>query len=252
MTDEKAIEAVREALGKPVLPEFSDATSKIRLNLMIVACITIAMIILDVKVAPQNTLLGVTFEGLTTENLKTGLLAINLYMFIHFAWCAMDGLQEWRLRVTGTRVAFITGARFSSPDADHPSDPRQSTLYNWWLAQSARMKRIDEGSTKLQADLTRFVQESRHADFQSGLEPGAPIRSILDGLKSDMQTLTHEVGLAKGVVNSVRIPVSLQRFENAFQLFLRSQNLRWLVVEAGFPLLLGVSSIFLLLNERWS
>ena len=251
MNDDKKAEAVSQALGKPVQPEFSDATSKIRLNLMVIACLTMAMVILDVQVAPQNTLLGVTFQGITTENLKTGLLAVNLYMFVHFSWCALDGFQEWRLRVTGTRVAFITAGTFGSTDTDHPGDPRQSTLYNWWLAQAGRLTLIDEGAVKLQGDLAKFIEESKHADFQTGLTPGAPVRSILDGIRSDMQTLLQEVGQVRAVVQSARIPVSLKRVDGAFQMFLSSQNLRWLVVEAGFPLLLGATSIFLLLSERW-
>ncbi|MDR6890920.1 hypothetical protein J2X67_005468 [Variovorax sp. 3319] len=114
------------------------------------------------------------------------------------------------------------------------------------------MKRVEEGSIKLQQDLARFIEESKQPDFQTGLMPGTPIRSVLDGLKSEMVTLVQEVGQARAVVQSARVPASLRRFNGAFELFLRSQNLRWLVIEAGFPLLIGAGSIFLLLHERWS
>ena len=249
--EKNSTEAVKEALGKPVLPEFSDAVGKIRLNLMLVAMITIAVVILDVKVAPTNTLLGITFEGLTAQNLKTGLLMVNVYMFIHFLWCAADGVQEWRLRITGTRLAFLTGAAWGTEGTDHPSDPRQSTLYNWWLDQARRFKPVEEALTRFQVALERMHAESTTLPAHGSISPASPFASILAALKSDMLTLGQQLDLARVTMESKRIPISLERFDGAFGLFLRSQNLRWLVIEVGFPLLLGSCSIFLLLSEKF-
>ncbi|RZL93306.1 MAG: hypothetical protein EOP76_09575 [Variovorax sp.] len=249
MAEKNSVEAVKEALGKPVLMEFSEATAKIRLNLMIAALITIAVVMLDVKVSPTNTLLGVTFEGLTTQNLKTGFLLVNVYMFIHFFWCAADSVQEWRLRITGTKVAFLTGAAWGTEGTDHPADPRQSTLYNWWLDQTRRFKDIDGAIVRM--------KDAIDALAAAVSPPSGPIApelfavSQLHSIKSDMQTLGQQLDAVRTTIESKRIPVSLERFDAAFSLFLRSQNLRWLVVEAGFPLLLGVCSIFLLCRERF-
>lgn len=251
MTDEEKTKAVEAALGKPVLPEFPEATSKIRLNLMVVASITIAMVILDVQVASTNTLLGVTFQGITTSNLKTMLLVINVYMFVHFAWCAFDGLQEWRLRVTGTRVAFITGSRMASPHADHPGDPRQSTLYNWWIEQNAQITRFDESAQRLKGEVTAVLDESRKA--QPETRPMGPaLENALNELYQEISSLTHLSGTVRKVIEAERVPVSLRRFDRAFMFFLRSQNLRWLVIEAGLPLAWGAASIALLCKEQFA
>lgn len=252
MADKKnSTEAVKEALGKPVLAEFSEATSKIRLNLMIAALITIAIVMLEVKVSPTNTLLGVTFEGLTTTNLKTCLLLVNVYMFIHFLWCAADGIQEWRLRLTGTRVAFLTGATWGSEATDHPSEPRQSTLYNWWLDQTRRFKSTDEAIQRIQSAIEQLAAATENPDTSKPIRPEQFAATQVHSIKSDIQTLGQQLDAARATIESQRIPVSLERFDKAFQLFLRSQNLRWLLIEAGFPLLLGGCSIFLLLREHF-
>jgi len=250
MADEKKAEKEREAaeqvLGKPFAAAMSDATEKIRRNLMVVSCLTVAVVMLGVRVSPTNTLLGISFDGLTEDTLKKGLLAVNVYMLIHFCWCMFDELQEWRLRVTGTRSAYITGGGFGAKHADYPSEPRQSTLHNWWRTHAARIAQTVTAVRSIEVDIDQRIA-AEDVPKLTRFPTGAHIE--LHQIRQAVSTLQEEVSMVKTIVTDPRIVVSLERFDNAFELFLRSQNLRWLVVEAGFPVLLGVWSLGLLIRD---
>lgn len=255
MTDEERIEKEREeaeqVLGKPFAAAMSDATEKIRRNLLVVSAITIAIVILGVRVAQANTLLGISFEGLTADALKKGLLAVNTYMLVHFMWCMWDELQEWRLRVSGTRSAYVTGATFGSTHADYPVEPRQSTLHNWWRSAATRFAATDEAIKRLDGAVERLLATEEVKRNSGPIQPESNAAVLLQQIKSDIATLLNEVTQTKAVLTSQRVNVSLRRFDNAYQLFLRSQNLRWLVVEAGFPFLFGLTSLGILVRDLY-
>lgn len=157
--DEEKRKAVEKVLGEPIFDDFSDNTLKIRRNLLVVA-----------------------------------------YLVVHFGWNSITHFQQWRLRVTGTRLAFKTGRSpglYLEDDerGDYPDDPRQSTLYTWWLVQAKQL----------------------------ASNPETP----------------------DGVMSSERIHPSLDRFDRWFRLFQWNQVARWLVIEWGLPLALGVWAIWL-------
>jgi hypothetical protein len=96
-------------------------------------------VLAELKINGDSSILGLKFENLTDELCRSILLTTNIYLFIHFLWCAWDSFVEWRLRVTGTKLAYKTGFTIShdaEAAADHPDDQRQSTLYSWWKKQS--------------------------------------------------------------------------------------------------------------------
>ncbi|WIM06378.1 MAG: hypothetical protein OHM77_03575 [Candidatus Nitricoxidivorans perseverans] len=64
--------------------------------------------------------------------------------------------------------------------------------------------------------------------------------------REEVVKLERTVIEARDTLLAARIPVSLRRFDNAFHLFLRSQNLRWLVVEFGAPIMAGTYALTLL------
>ncbi len=244
-------EAAQEIMGKPVAAAMSEATGKIRRNLLAVSCLTIAVVILGVRVAQANTLLGISFEGLTADTLKKGLLAVNVYMLVHFLWCMFDELQEWRLRVTGTRSAFITGSAptvgESSKYADYPTEPHQSTLYNWWKAAAPRFPVTQEAVDGLEGALNTALHSD---DIKSvGITDHLPGGIALHQVLGTLEEIKKEMEVTRGVMENPRVLASLARFDNAYELFMRSQNLRWLVIEAGFPVLLGLASLGVLIRD---
>lgn len=247
--DEK-LKAVEKVLGEPAFAEFTPNAWKIRTNLIIASVISIAVVFADLHIDPGSTVLGLKFHGLSDTVLTNGLFGVTLYLLLHFVWSAIDSLLEWRLRVTGTKVAFVTTGMFASDHADYPRDPRQSTLYNWWKDDARKIgnltgklseieKQLREWDTRLKAQFTE------KPDAMNIVNATSLISSVRDAVMKLERSITE----TKDTVSALRIPVSLRRFGGWFHLFLRSQNLRWLVVELGVPILAGLYALVLLWNK---
>src|SRR5271156_3294535 len=133
---ESEVAAVSKVLGEPVFAELSERAWRVRTTLVVVAMVAIAVSYLNLKVDPAAAVFGLSFSGVTDKSIRIGLLMSVFYLAIHFVWVSWDSFNEWRIRRTGTRVAYVTTGRFGEASADYPGDPRQSTLYNWWRDQA--------------------------------------------------------------------------------------------------------------------
>jgi len=240
---------VEKSLGEPVAAEFSDYVRKLRGNLVFISFISISLIIGGMEIDPDSSILGLKFKGLDNSSFMLGLAILNAYMFLHFLWCSFDAFQEWGMRVTGTRLSFITTARLSSENGDYPSDPRQTSLYHWWKDQSNKIGSLSEPIVKINSKLETWEKKVKEA-LESQGNPNAVNACIaINKVSTDIIKLKGSIETVSKTLESPRIPVSLERFDNRFQLFLRSQNLRWLVLELGLPIIMGFTSVALLVSK---
>lgn len=245
--NDREITAVEKALGEPIFSEFSDKTWRIRTNLLIVSVISIAVVLSNLHIEPGSTVFGLKFAGLTDEVVRTGLFWVTTYLIVHFIWGAWDNLLEWRVRVTGTRLAFVTAGVIASEHADYPNNPKQSTLYSWWKYNSRKIGNIGYKTLQIEKELEDFEKQLRQK-FNTGTDAMNIVNacSVIGGTRNEIIKLTQGVAEAVKTIEAKRIPVSLKRFDNWFQILLRSQNLRWLVLEFFFPVLLAAYALFLL------
>ncbi len=248
LSEDKSVEAVEQALGSPVGAELSEKAAKVRRNLLVVSFIAIFLALGHVRLDPNSTILGFKFLGLNDELIRTGLTIVTAYLLIHFLWYVYEALLEWRLRVTGTRVAFVTTARVASEHGDYPNDPRQSTLYSWWNEQARRIQNIGERARSIDESMKVSEERLRALYDEKGKESNlhAVINTISE-TRTAITELKRSVEHAQETLAAPRIPVSLRRFDRWFMLFLRSENIRWLVIDALVPILVGVSALALLL-----
>ena len=240
--NEKA-DAVAKVLGEPFFGEFPENTLKVRRNLIILSAISITIVLSGIQISQDSTILGLKFDGVDTRLLLQLLFYINLYLFIHFSWCALDNILEWRLRVTGTRLSFVTTGKTASEHGDYPDDPRQSTMYSWWIDQAKQIGNLKEKIETIESQikasrekLDKAVAEVNSVSM-SNLS-SAVIKSLNSALTNTIR-LQQSVETAQKAIADQRIPVSLKRFDNWFQLLLRSQNLRWLIIELLLPIVFG-------------
>ena len=249
--DEERIRSVEKILKEPVAAEFSEQAWKIRTNLIVASTIGLVMGLANLRIRPDSSFLGMRFDGLSDNLIRFTLAGIIAYLLFHFLWVAWDGFLEWRLRVTGTRKSFITAAMLEPDHADAPVDPRQSTLYNWWQQQHVAMGELGklaselEGTSKRwEADLQKLLEaHSSSPDWQN-------MNNVIRGLAESREQaakLARNVEQNTKAMTDDRIPTSLKRFDGWFQLFLRSQNLRWVVVEFVAPVALAGWSLYVLL-----
>jgi hypothetical protein len=248
--DEDRLKAVEKVLGEPAFSEFAPNAWKIRTNLIVASAVSIAVVFADLHIDPGSTVLGLKFHGLNDTVLVRVLFGVTLYLLLHFIWSALDSLPEWRLRVTGTRVAFVTTARLARADGDYPRDPRQSTFYHWWKDGAQKIGNLTAKLSDIEKQLQEWdtqlkVQFTEKPDAMNIVNATDTIRSTREAVVNLERSITK----ARDTISALRVPVSLRRFDRWFHLFLRSQNLRWLIMELGVPILVGSYALVLLWNK---
>jgi len=247
MSDNNKIEEVQKLLGTPFSGDLPDNALKVRRNLLAVSLVIITLLVTGAKIDPNSTLFGIKFTDLKVEHVPWGLLILNAYFFTHFLWYAVEAWQEWRLRLTGMKVAFQTGAKLASNAGDYPGDPRQSTLYNWWLNESHKIHGMQKQINEMAAKIAQFeAQAITTKTDMNGLnyahaatKPGS-ITAQISSLQRQLQSLST-------TLESARIPASLKRFDNWFHLSVRTQSLRWIIVDLSLPIFLGMTANALLI-----
>jgi len=109
------------------------------------------------EIDSTSTLLGLKFKGLTTHPIHLGLFALNLYMLIHFLWCAWDSIVEWKLRVTST--IDIVKNTWIDEIQDITDDSRQSTLPNRWLQSGKNLGNLTTITEIILGDLKEWMEK---------------------------------------------------------------------------------------------
>ncbi len=229
------------------MPEFTDYMRRVRTLLIVVSLISIALVEGGLSIDPSSSVLGVKFKDLSDELIKKALLITNIYLIIHFLWGGYDSWRELCARFTGSRVAFVTTGRFSSSHCDYPSDPRQSTLYNWWKDEASKISSLIEPLETTKSKLEEWEQRVN----TSILSNDPNLRSVVESFRSvqtDIEKVQKKIETVEKTLTDKRIPASLERFDNRFKLMLRSQNLRWLVLELTFPLIIGFFAVCFLIS----
>ncbi len=249
-TRENTVEAVNKVLGEPVFAEFTDNAWKIRTNLILASVVSIAVVFANLHIEPDSQILGLKFKGLDDIVLTNGLIAVVAYLLAHFLWSSLDTIFEWRLRITGTKVAFVTTARLASEHGDYPSNPRQSTLYNWWKNEARKMESMSSRPAEIDAKLLEWEAQlkARFAEGANAMNIANATMSISD-VRQDLAALKRSIEETSKAIAAARIPASLERFDAWYGLFLRSQNLRWLLIDFLAPVMTGSYALILLLNR---
>ncbi len=236
---DESVESVEKVLGSPVSAELSEQALKIRRNLLVVGSISIFIALSGAKLDPDSTVLGFKFTGVSEHAVSLGLTVATTYFLLHFLWYSFDCMLEWRLRVTGTRLAFVTGMMWHNESADYPSDPRQSTLYSWWMQRTKTMGDANQKLAEIN-DLLVTIDTNMNRDLIDSKDPNVAVMvGSLTQARTAFSELVRKVEEAQKTLLYPRIEISLKRFDGWFELFLRSQNLRWLLLEILFPVSIG-------------
>ncbi|VWX32815.1 conserved membrane hypothetical protein [Limnobacter sp. 130] len=233
---------VEEVLGAPINPELSEYAQKLRRNLLTFSAVYVFCWLTGVKLDPTSAFFGIKLIGLNEQQFSIGTMIINAYLLIHFGWYAWEAVMEWRIRLTGTKVAFQTGSTFGSEAADYPGEPRQSNLYFWWVGTEKRLQRtksaVDDFQVRLKAIENELVEQNEHSPTvdRSGL-----IRNI-GQVPSGLAEIRAHFDAIDRALNIGRVQESLKRFDGWFKLMLKSQNLRTISVDIALPLLTGIAA----------
>lgn len=231
------MDQVAEILGKPFDAGFDETTLKIRRNLLIASSISAIAGLSDVRLDLTKPILGFSFKNLSDDVVRWSLVAVTSYLLLHFTWCVVEAFAYWRIRVTGTRLAFKTTGSFAAPEADYPDDPKQSSLYNWWLENSRSTLRSVTRSTE---EFRKSV-EKLHADPESGIKrlPSLETQRTRD-VVSRLESISRSIQDLNKTLRNGRIEESLRRFDGWYRFFLKSQNLRWILIDVIAPIAIAI------------
>ncbi len=229
---EKYEKAARNVLGKPYPAEFSDAAERVRRNLLIGCSIAFLLLVGKLVISEESSVFGLRFDNLDNQLIYIGLLIFIGYQLLHFIWHAWDAFSYWRVRLTGVRVVFQTTSFWGGGDInDNPSDPKQSSLSNWWLEQTNQLKPIPE----LLLQLENQVEVGKIESSNNGQD--------ISQLQTTLSDLKNTLEKTEKVVSGERIPSSLAGFENWYATMVVSQGLRWAIFEVGIPIIAGIGAI---------
>jgi hypothetical protein len=250
--DEEKIAAVRKALGEPFAAEFSDKAWKIRTQLLVTSVISLFVVLARLRIDPGSTIFGLRFSGLSDEVVRTGLFLVTLYLVAHFLGSSIDSFIEWRLRLSGTKLAFVTTGRLASEHGDYPNDPRQSTLHHWWTEEAAKIGNLASKAAEIDSNLGEWETRLRAqvCDLHPSCMNTTTAAQSISEVRERLAALTRAVDTSSKTIAAQRVPVSLDRFDRWFKLFLRSQSLRWVLIDFLLPIGLGIASL-ILLRRPW-
>ncbi|UEB93480.1 hypothetical protein LIS66_13795 [Pseudomonas sp. HN2] len=229
---------ISKILGEPVGFDISETASKLRRNLLLVSLVVIVLIVGEIQPGADISLFGVKLTGVTPLKLMIGLTVLLFYNFVHYLWYCYELYSEWTIRITGTRLAFVTGGRYGAVGADYPDNPKQSTLYTWWLQESRSMVAYEKLVSKVDESVSAI---ERHIDGlqRADMTVAGSISISIQSLAKNILQVRQALEATESVITNNRVPESLGRFDNRFRLLLKSQNLRVLLIEVGIPVLLS-------------
>lgn len=240
---EQEIRKAEEVLGEPVLAEFSEDLRRTKRNLLIVSGVAIFAHFSKMQVTVAG-FFGFKFSNPDQIWLQVAVLSIVGYLFIQFCWRGWDYLQYMRLRITGNRVTHVTVGMSSYEYGDYPSDPAQSTLYNWWLTEAKQIGNL----SAMAEEVHRVASQLDEAANRPGNREQVNINHVVERtaqLNSDISKFENRLEKVEETINSARIPASLERFGKWFRRFSRSQIYRIILLDLAFPFSFGAVAILL-------
>jgi hypothetical protein len=246
-------ESVEKVLLAPIHIEFTDNVKKIRQNLIITSFIALFITLGGVSIDSSSTIFGLKFNGLDDALLYKGLLILILYFLVHFVWCAYESLQEWEVRVTGTKEAFIRADDMDIDEAvkpPYPSDPRNSTFYYWWSTQAKRIGTLKEHLTNINQRI-ESMENAIHEMREKGTSlnrSDVNISSQVQPLKIEIDSAVSSITRMEKVLVGNQLLVSMKTFDRRYRYFLKSQNIRWFIIDFFGPIMLSSVSLLCLLN----
>lgn len=246
---ERKYDVMEAVLGKPAGFDISEAAAKIRRNLILVSSVILALVFGGVESKPDFIIFGVSLVGVTSVKLMLGLFLVLIYTVLHYAWYVYELYSEWSVRLTGTNFAFNDVPRTRPDNSDYPVDPKQSSIYSWWIQEVSSYGAYSE----LLHAVEKYIEETRSRlnEIESGSNNSLDftiVHQSVGGLENTLSQVRYVLSSNEKLFLSDRIPVSLGRFDRRFRSLLRSQNLRVVLVEVALPFALALCALFSLVK----
>lgn len=244
--DKKETADLERILGAPFSGDLPDNALKVRRNLLICSSLSILLVLSGAEIHPNPTIFGFRFNEVPSTLAPIALSIALLYFLIHFGWYAAEAFIEWRIRLTGQKVIPYTGAyslSIGDRKSDASIDPRQATLYSWWVNHKEAFKALTD---KIEEALKAYDNDRFGHDLH-----GAEAKKNRDAEIATLEETVKKLNLAAGTMVGFtpRLSESLKRFDDWVGLSLRVQSRRWIVLDLVFPISVGCAALGLLMYQ---
>ena len=244
MEDSDRQERIEKLMREPTPLEVTNYEEKIRRNLLIASMIVFALTYLQLVPASDSKFFGLSFDNLTPKSIYIILLIIISYELIHYVWLILNKLAYWRVRLTGTNPGVSRGnggMRFGSEfdPEDYSGEQENSTFYVWMLDSKRSFKEVFQSYDSKWNSIEIATFDNQSLDQKTA-------EDILKKLNEISQIQSR----LEGHVTNIRIEASFNRFEKWYSMMIRSQSLRWIILDFLLPILGGFGALGALLY-RW-
>lgn len=223
-----------DIMGKPFMPDMSEATERIRRNLLAVSVLTLSIHILEITPSTDSSFLGVKLFNFNLEKLDFILFFTCLYLSIHFLTRCDEFIKEVRIRLTGSDQKASRGSEdnyFHDAIVDWGDEKYYpSTLYRYWYSH------MHLGHDSPERVLTQKISDlANHA-------PGE-VDQLRESLRSAIESYASMSGRLSPILNQDRTSRSLERFDSWFSSLQKAYVLRVLIIEMGVPIMAGIAAM---------
>ncbi|WP_085905921.1 hypothetical protein [Kiloniella majae] len=223
-------EQLEDFLESPFIEDFSEATHRVRRNLLFFSSISLFILLNDLHVGEDAKFLGFTIKNLSEGKILWGIFLVVTYHFVHFIWMAYDHYTKYTLRLTGvwSKNAQIY-KDVGNSQVWSSGEAKISTLFSWihivrnnYLTK--QMSGLNEKFDRIEKSLGQIVNNPKNISHLT-----VPINTLEEAQRSlDSLTLNMNV-----------IEKKLHRFDNKAFYYARINSLKWLILEYGLPAHLG-------------
>ena len=247
MADSEKMKQIEKIMGEPMALEPTDYEERIRRNLLIISCLAIMAWWFGAKPSGHLVIWGLSFEHLDINALLTVAVAICIYQLFHYVWVLFNKFSYWRVRLTGVKLPATRGSSggffgsVSIDSADYKGDDKNSNLYVWMIEKAPRYNELLKSIAMQHETLQSLDEKLNRADLANEQE----IKEAIISLSNTSEQLLGEL-------DHIRVNESLRRFDRWFHMMILSQSTRWMVLDAFFPVAVGIIAVIGLLSMIFS
>ncbi len=236
-------DVARKVLGEPYPLQLSEYEERVRRNLLLYSVVSISACMLGAVSVNEPVLFGVIkLPRFSSEVIYAGLLMLVFYELLNYGLMLWNSFSYWRVRLTGSRLrpSRSTGGPWSTGGEefeDVDGEEKNSTIYIWMFERAYSAESILNALNERSIQLDEIcVSLKRQQDMEG----------CLGRLEVQVKMMNDSLKAIDNILSSARLSESFNRYDRWFYYMIKTQSVRWLVLDCAIPLLLGLIAFSLL------
>ncbi len=287
MTNDASREATnitKAKIDNQTIDDFSENAYRVRRNLILFSIISIFYKVSGALIEGKKiSIFGTNFQipnGDPQHYIDWFLLIILIYHFTHFLWLTFEHwVYHVKIRVTGEFKNSFNGMTFGKQEIP---DKRKTNLYKILSSsdfdvldnldlrhpehienlKSEVITKINKVAEEQKLQINDFLKDDPELESKLINEISTRINNIINTIKdpifssSSPSSFAHTIKKNDDLIRQFfteekcfkDLKLRLEKFDKHWELYGRAQILRWIIVEYGVPIIIGIFGILLFLE----